>query len=675
MSPEDARKRAEEILGGPLPPRDSPEYLKAIAKISEKDPVLAKALIASRPRPKEEEKEASQIRKKVETEVKQAERRAQLRERLKALQERIFTFRASVAGAETKVPRKPVLLILGGLVVVAALYFVWSTLGAQPRQAQAVNLPIAQANQVPSETTKKAEEVLGRELPTDTKERIEALKELAAKDPALGAEVALGSPLAEPGTPEYEKQLERLRQIDPALARAVEEGIRQKRDAEEAKKAVQALVGEASQTQVGVPETEIPTAAQGEAVPPPPEPVTPPAAPPPPTASGGSAMQEPNVLAERTTPGPVIQESPSPGQGQAQGQGGGASGGGPSANRLRPVGFFLAEVSREGAAQASGTTTEARTKERGFLLIEGAKTTAGAPTVSPGPGPGMGEVPFQGGGVLAEREAPKFLLADSGRENLPKGFTVLAEAPQTGVPRTDASPSVQSTPSSPPSPSQDAWTGESGSPGANLFPAPQASTNAFTGQAQPGSGTPTTPPLPQGVEESPALPYAPGSFLVARLQVQIAVVEGGTSPIVLEGADGSIWVGTARLNALGRVEAELDTLYLRGKAYKVRALVYDEDRQLGIKAQVEEKAPSLAQDILRASASALGQYVDLLSKQTTTIQLPGGGVAQSQQAPSLEMVVLGSIGRLFSLPEDRKSLVRVAQVSPGKVVQVMVLGG
>ncbi|WP_448376671.1 hypothetical protein [Fervidobacterium sp.] len=151
-------------------------------------------------------------------------------------------------------------------------------------------------------------------------------------------------------------------------------------------------------------------------------------------------------------------------------------------------------------------------------------------------------------------------------------------------------------------------------------------------------------------------------------------MEGSESPAVLEGADGSIWVGKAKLGTLARVQIELDTLYLQGRSYRVRAYVYDQDRQLGVAARVQEQSPSLAQDVLRASAAALGQYVDLLSKQTQVTQLPGGGVVQSQQAPPLEMVVLGNIGRLFALPEDRKSLVRVAEVEAGKVVQVMVMG-
>jgi hypothetical protein len=210
-------------------------------------------------------------------------------------------------------------------------------------------------------------------------------------------------------------------------------------------------------------------------------------------------------------------------------------------------------------------------------------------------------------------------------------------------------------------------------------PPPSGSPQGQT-SSPPSGQAPLPSPPPPGQTQAPApqaqqsYPYQPGKTLTARLNVKLAVVEGSESPAVLEGADGSIWAGRAKLGPLARVMIELDTLYLGGKSYRVRAHVYDQDRQLGLTAKVEEQSPSLAQDVLRASVGALGQYVDLLSKQTQVTQLPGGGVVQTQTAPPLEMVILGSVGRLFALPEDRKSLVRVGQVEAGKVVQILVMG-
>lgn len=662
MDTQEVVKRAEAILGRPLPPRESPEFLKAVAEISEKDPVLAKALVAAaKRRSPEEEKEAERVKRQVEGQVKAAERRTQLRDRLKALRERFLLQRAPVAGAEVKAPRKPVLLLLGALALGGVLFFVWNSINTPSKEVQAVGLPIATASQTDPEVEKKAEEALGGKLPESGEERLNAIKELNQKDPRLAAEVALGELLSEDPA-KREEQLKRLEKIDPELAKALKAALAEEERKAKAQEAAKALVGESESGVQPPPEGLPPTAANGQA-PPPPEPTTPPPpVPPPPTAGGGSGqeVQNPNVLAERPAPQPTMRESgASSGQGGGSGGGGEGSGQSSSGNRLRPVGFFLAEAPRTEAKTTAGSvSTEAAVRERTFLVAE-ATRTGGAPA-----GPGGGA---QGGaGFAAEREPPKPLVVsrEEGQGQGRKGFSVLAEAPSQP---------------------------EKGAPGAGSPTALPEPTRAFTDPFVQGNGSSSTLPGPaqsfassgspqaQGasapVREENPLPYAPGSFVTARLQVQVAVVEGGTSPIVLEGADGGIWVGTARLNALGRVEVELDTLYLRGKAYKVRAMVYDADRQLGIQARVEEKAPSLAQDILRASASALGQYVDLLSKQTTTTQLPGGGVAQSQQAPPLEMVVLGSIGRLFSLPEDRKSLVRVAQVSPGKVVQVMVLGG
>lgn len=673
MDAQEVVKRAEAILGRPLPPRESPEFLKAVAEISEKDPVLAKALVAAaKRRSPEEEKEAERVKRQVEGQVKAAERRAQLRDKLKALRERFLLQRALVAGAEVKAPRKPVLLLLGALALGGVLFFVWNSINTPSKEVQAVGLPIATASQTDPEVEKKAEEALGGKLPESGEERLNAIKELSQKDPRLAAEVALGEPLSEDPA-EREEQLKRLEKIDPELAKALKAALAEEERKAKAQEAAKALVGESESGVQPPPEGLPPTAANGQA-PPPPGPTTPPPpVPPPPTAGGGSGqeVQNPNVLAERPAPQPTMRESgASSGQGGGSGGEGEGSGQSSSGNRLRPVGFFLAEAPRTEAKTTAGSaSTEAAVRERTFLVAE-ATRTGGAPA---GPGGGFPEGRAQGGaGFAAEREPSKPLVVsrEEGQGQGRKGFSVLAEAPSQPE---KGAPGVGS-PTALPEPTR-AFTDPfvKGNDSSSTLPGPAQS--FADGSVKPSSGSPQAQGASAPVREENPLPYAPGSFVTARLQVQVAVVEGGTSPIVLEGADGGIWVGTARLNALGRVEVELDTLYLRGKAYKVRAMVYDADRQLGIQARVEEKAPSLAQDILRASASALGQYVDLLSKQTTTTQLPGGGVAQSQQAPPLEMVVLGSIGRLFSLPENRKSLVRVAQVPPGKVVQVMVLGG
>jgi hypothetical protein len=293
---------------------------------------------------------------------------------------------------------------------------------------------------------------------------------------------------------------------------------------------------------------------------------------------------------------------------------------------------------------------------------------------SPEPSSGAGARGF----TLVERTAGKETGKGTG------GWQVLAEsAPQGSSPQ--AAP--QTTPSGGGGP-LGLGTPPSGGLAQDLAnaifgPPPSGSPQGQT-SSTPSGQAPLPSPLPPGPTQTPpaspapqaqqSYPYQPGKTLTARLNVKLAVVEGSESPAVLEGADGSIWVGKARLGPLARVMVELDTLYLGGKSYRVRAYAYDQDRQLGLTAKVEEQSPSLAQDVLRASAAALGQYVDLLSKQTQVTQLPGGGVVQSQTAPPLEMVILGSVGRLFALPEDRKSLVRVAQVEAGKVVQILVMG-
>lgn len=41
------QQKAEAILGQPLPPRETPEFVKALAEIGRKDPQLAKALMSA----------------------------------------------------------------------------------------------------------------------------------------------------------------------------------------------------------------------------------------------------------------------------------------------------------------------------------------------------------------------------------------------------------------------------------------------------------------------------------------------------------------------------------------------------------------------------------------------------------------------------------------------------
>jgi hypothetical protein len=670
---EEMLKKAEELLGQPLPPKDSPQFVEALAQLARKDPVLAKALLAAAKGATVPKEVPAGVEKKVKSALSAAERQARLRDTFRRFYERFFVRSTSVAGRNIKVPVKGTWILVILLAVGGVLGFLWFSMQAPQQQSQkALGLPAGK------------------------------LQEATAEDLRKEAEKVLGKPLPKPGEKGYEESLQELGKLDPKLAQALRD---KERDAlltaqadSAARNAVEGIMGKTQEVQdaqakaeeASQPPEKLP--AQGEAVPPPPVATPPPTVPPPPnTASGGPQTGEqvlPYTMQERALRPFLIDGQGGAGQpasGQEGGQGGGQGGtpraGGP---------FFL-----EGRTSSAPLASE-KDRNRATSLTEGQGGQGGKGqtllVVDRGGGGGvsaapMGNSPFgppSSEGSSGGSRGFTLVERTTGTGKGTGGWQVLAEsAPQGSSPQT----APQTTPSANGGGPLGLGTPPPGGLAQDLANAvfgpspssPQGQTSsAPSGQAPLGSpsvpGPTQTPPASPAPQAQQSYPYQPGKTLTARLNVKLAVVEGSESPAVLEGADGSIWVGKAKLGPLARVMIDLDTLYLGGKSYKVRAYAYDQDRQLGLTAKVEEQSPSLAQDVLRASVAALGQYVDLLSKQTQVTQLPGGGVAQSQTAPPLEMVILGNVGRLFALPEDRKSLVRVGQVEAGKVVQILVMG-
>lgn len=629
-------QKAEAILGHPLPSRDTPDFVRALAEIGRKDPQLAKALMAGT-KPESPQPDLKTTERKVRAVQSAAERRARLRQSLQNTYERIFVRRATASGRPLKAPKKGAWLLLLLLIVGAGMgvmYFSINT-GQKPQQALLKMTP-AQAQQ------------------------------LSDADLQQKAEKILGKPLPKPGDPDYEKALEELRAKAPALANELDSRQKQAAATEAGKTAVQQLTAQTSSP--SVPVTPPPSKPQGEAVPPPPQTTPPPAVPPPPTTPSGSSSatadgQLPPAfpVQERPPSRPYLGEAGGGGAASGQGSGGGSSGSGGAPTATR--GLVFVEAPAREAKAPSTTSDKDRTRAVGFVEAAANKSSlqvfdGGAVASGPGGpiGPGMPPAASTSkGGVV--------ILDNSSK---PGQWKVLAEAtPPASNPASSPTPS--------PAPSQPAPA--SGSDSTQLK-GPMLDLSSLAPSSPQTQTQNQTQAAPAQTQAAPTrtYPYTPGRSVTARLQVRLAVVEGSESPVILEGADGSLWVGKATLGPLARVNIDLDTLYVGGSSYRVRAQAYDQDRQIGLVANIQEQSPSLAQDVLRASAAALGQYVDLLSKQTSTTQLPGGGVAQSQQAPPLEAVVLGNIGRLFALPSDRKSLVRVGQVEAGKVVQVMVMG-
>lgn len=631
-------QKAEELLGRKLAPRDDPAFLRDLHELAKKDPALAKALVAG---PKARGKEVERAARKAESAVRASARAAQFRESLRQFKDRLFALPMSIGGRLQKVPNKrTVLLAVLVLALVALGAGVLLTSGPQRSKTGIVSgVGAGPAGSEAGQTATNDAEA--KRLAEATSQQ---LQEEAAK--------TMGRPVPPYGTPEYEAYMKELREKNPTLAEKLQEAQVAQASIEEATTmASQDLTGIASGLQ-GVPPggtggASAPstpgtggTTTGTATTPPPPTPVPPP---PPPTAVSGEDQGGYGTFAlgAQNPPRPMVAgEAPA-----GQDQGGEAS---------RGRGFLLVETgTRQPMAQQS---QEAGRKP---MAAEVGSRAGGG---SPAPGSGGGPAPSPGGGTLFERQ-PTPPLVVSGSDRARGGvLTVLAEPKGTSGPQGSQ---AQTPEAQAPAPTQMGNSLPMGLPPITSTPPANPAPAQATSQESP-TASPTTPS---------SLPYIPGRTYTARLNFQLVVAEGGTSPVVLEGADGSIFTGTARLDpALGRVMVDLDTLYLRGQTYSIRAMVYD-NQQLGLSAQIREEAPTLAQDIIRAAASGFSRYVDLLSKQSSVSVLPGGGVASSFQAPPLEFVLLGEVGKLFSVPNDRRSLVRLAQVEQGKVVQVMFLGG
>jgi len=167
----------------------------------------------------------------------------------------------------------------------------------------------------------------------------------------------------------------------------------------------------------------------------------------------------------------------------------------------------------------------------------------------------------------------------------------------------------------------------------------------------------------------------PGQTVRARLEVG-PVLGGGLTelPALAKDSSGRLWFGTARLaGQTGRVDILFDRVYMGGGFMPVQARALDLDGSYGVAATIQDIAPSLAADILRASISGVASYLqDLRSAQKVTVG-PDGRLIISQEAPPLEYQVLGNVASLFQLPAQ-SSVVRVYRLDRGRQLEILVLG-
>ena len=210
---------------------------------------------------------------------------------------------------------------------------------------------------------------------------------------------------------------------------------------------------------------------------------------------------------------------------------------------------------------------------------------------------------------------------------------------------------------------------------------------SLTAPPQRPSATPGEPsngadsPIPS--QASPVT-FQPGVRIPAQLVTGIAVTESVSSPVIAETPAGGtwcgetscpavIWLGTAKLARPGRIELRLEQAVVDGEARMVSATALGKDNIPGLEATVSDTSPTVVQDLLRAAAGGVSDYVKALANRQSVTVRGEGVVIQDVKVPSLNQFLLGRTAKLFDLPNTQSAFIRVAQVAAG--TELMVLYG
>ncbi len=168
----------------------------------------------------------------------------------------------------------------------------------------------------------------------------------------------------------------------------------------------------------------------------------------------------------------------------------------------------------------------------------------------------------------------------------------------------------------------------------------------------------------------------PGTVVAAEVVAAPLLAQGlNEAPVLLKDEQGRMWLGLARLaGASSRIELELSRVFVGRDGYlNVKARGLATDGTYAVAAKVEDVAPSLAPDLLRAAISGFSGYLsDLRNAQRFTLG-PDGKVAVEKEAPPVEYQILGNIANLFNLPQGQAALVRVFRLERGQPVEILVL--
>lgn len=173
-----------------------------------------------------------------------------------------------------------------------------------------------------------------------------------------------------------------------------------------------------------------------------------------------------------------------------------------------------------------------------------------------------------------------------------------------------------------------------------------------------------------------------GQPLAAKLVLGVVAVDGSqrTVPIFAKTDDGATWRGTASLDGRKRLQIQFNAVLRNGAEQAITADAYSSDGQPGLAASVRITTPTLAADLLSGVFSGVKAFADATINQRNVSVQGGtgntGNVVTSTAAntPNFWLVTAGNALGQFQLPQNKATIVNVAEVKAGTALNLVVRG-
>lgn len=175
----------------------------------------------------------------------------------------------------------------------------------------------------------------------------------------------------------------------------------------------------------------------------------------------------------------------------------------------------------------------------------------------------------------------------------------------------------------------------------------------------------------------------PGQVITARLVIGLALAPGlEPSPVLavsdtpkwcgIESCPQVTWLGQATYVGGHRVQMKITTALVEKHAYSVQAIGFGPDMVAGVPAAMSAKTPTIAAQIIGAAITATSDYLKLLGEQRrVTITSEWFTVTQSAN-PDFWASFLNRITEVMFSP-SRPATVEVAEIAPMTELRLLVL--